>query len=81
MCKAFGSGGAQPVGTRVEPRRSVPPSTHGEPPLARTLQRRAFRKAACPGSAPRPRVNAPAAMQEGGADARKVFGGDRAAYI
>ena len=29
----------------------------------------------------RPRVNAPAAMQEGGADARKVFGGDRAAYI
>ena len=36
-CKAFGSGGAQLVGTRAEPRRSAPPSTHGEPPLARTL--------------------------------------------
>ena len=64
---------------------SYPPHTpalagHPRQPQA-IAERRAFRKATCPGSAPRPRVNAPAAMQEGGADARKVFEGDRAAYI
>jgi hypothetical protein len=37
ICKAFGSGGAQLVDMQVEPRRSAPPSTHGEPPLARTV--------------------------------------------
>ena len=51
MCKAFGSGGAQPVGTRVEPRRSVPPSTHGEPPLARTVH---LGRPAIPRRPPRP---------------------------
>ena len=64
---------------------SCPPHTaalagHPRQPQA-IAQRRAFRKAACWFCAAGRALVPPAAMQEGGADARKVFEGDRAAYI